>query len=299
MAKGVFMTKVEPAYDDLPEVRYHFQDTYLNQVKATVGDWIVYYEPRRSTGEESSRGGRLCYFATARVMRIAPDESREKHFYALMEGYLEFTTPVPFRAGAHYYESALRRADGRTNKGAFGRAVRTMPELEYEQIVRAGFQDALTAPPSAEERWLGEPVVMEGVERSLVASLVTRPVRERCFSRAVREAYHDSCALTGLRIINGGGRAEIEAAHVRSVEDDGPDSPRNGIALSRTVHWMFDRGLLALQDDGLILISSKGLPEQAVRLLHPDRRARFPSDLRRRPHPQFLAYHRRKHGYAI
>ena len=40
MAKGVFTTKVNPTYDDLPEVRYHFPKTYLNQTKATVGDWI-------------------------------------------------------------------------------------------------------------------------------------------------------------------------------------------------------------------------------------------------------------------
>jgi hypothetical protein len=29
--------------------------------------------------------------------------------------------------------------------------------------------------------------------------------------------------VTGLRIINGGGRAEVQAAHIQPVADDGPD----------------------------------------------------------------------------
>lgn len=70
MAKAIFTTKVDPTYDDLPEERYHFPRTYLRQAEQSVGDWIVYYEPRRSTGELSSSGGRQSYFATARLRRI-------------------------------------------------------------------------------------------------------------------------------------------------------------------------------------------------------------------------------------
>lgn len=66
MAKGVFTTKLSPGYDDLPEERYHFPRTYLRQVEQTIGDTIVYYEPRRGSVELSSRGGRQAYFAVAR-----------------------------------------------------------------------------------------------------------------------------------------------------------------------------------------------------------------------------------------
>ena len=47
MAKAVLTTKVHPSYDDLPEDRYHFPRTYLNAAREALGDWIVYYEPRR------------------------------------------------------------------------------------------------------------------------------------------------------------------------------------------------------------------------------------------------------------
>src|ERR1700721_534680 len=126
MTKSVFTTKSDPTYDDLPEFRYHFPKTYLRQAEATVGDWIVYYEPRRSSGELSSRGGRQAYFATARVTAIRPDPNKRDHFYAFVSDFLEFDHAVPFREGGHYFESKLRRHDGETSKGAFGRSVRSI-----------------------------------------------------------------------------------------------------------------------------------------------------------------------------
>jgi putative restriction endonuclease len=61
VTKAVFTTKVEPHYDDLPEDRYHFPRAYLRQVEVTVGDWIIYYEPRRTSADLQSRGGRQSY----------------------------------------------------------------------------------------------------------------------------------------------------------------------------------------------------------------------------------------------
>ena len=143
---AIFTTKIEPAYDDLPEERYHFPRTYLSQVEAAVGDRIVYYEPRRSTLHVGSSGGRQAYFATAQVQRIVRDPSREVHFYAFVSDYLEFDRPVPFTEGDFYYENALQRDDGRTNKGAFGRAVRNLSDLEYDLILKAGFVRTLLKP---------------------------------------------------------------------------------------------------------------------------------------------------------
>src|SRR6185312_12299597 len=103
MAKAIFTTKVDPTYDDLPEFRYHFPRTYLRAVQSALNDWIVYYEPRRSTGELSSRGGRQAYFATARLVSIQPDPTLAGHYYALVEDFLEFPRPVPFREENLYY----------------------------------------------------------------------------------------------------------------------------------------------------------------------------------------------------
>ena len=85
--------------------------------------------------------------------------------------------------------------------------------------------------------------------RERVNQLTNRAVRDRNFRKNVLRAYGERCAITGLRLINGGGRAEVEAAHIRPVEYDGPDIVSNGLALSGTAHWMFDRGLVGLADD--------------------------------------------------
>ena len=77
-------------------------------------------------------------------------------------------------------------------------------------------------------------------------------------------------AITGLKLINGGGRAEVQAAHIRPVEASGPDSVSNGLALSGTVHWMFDRGLISITDDYRILVAEGQVPDQMRRLLNSD-----------------------------
>jgi putative restriction endonuclease len=215
MAKAVLTTKVDPTYDDLPEERYHFPRTYLRQIGAARGDFVVYYEPRRVSGDLSSTGGRQAYFATARVANIVPDRTRADHFYALIDSYLEFARPVPFREGWSYYESALQRDDGATNKGAFGRAVRALPDVEYENILRAGFASILNEqqPTTLTE---AEPFgVFAELERPIVERLVGRPFREAAFSGSIKAAYNDTCAFTGLKIINGGGLSEVQAAHIR------------------------------------------------------------------------------------
>ena len=290
MANAVFTTKVNPVYDDLPEVRYHFPRTYLNQARQTVGNWIVYYEPRREGAELSGRSGRQCYFATARVERIEADPNRSGHFYAHVSNYLEFTNTVPFRERTGYYESALRKDDGSTNKGRFGRALRLLPTEEYRLICQVGFADSEpVARPESAMALAEEPVEYGRPNR---VQLLERPFRDAAFTRVIQTAYESTCAMTGLRLMNGGGRCEIEAAHIQPVAHNGPDSPRNGIALSRTVHWMFDRGILSVSETGEILLAKRLVPDPVRRMLNPDGKVRFPSSAAWTPHPIFLRYHR-------
>jgi putative restriction endonuclease len=107
---------------------------------------------------------------------------------------------------------------------------------------------------------------------------VLKPFRERAFMRAVRGAYDNRCAMSGIRLINGGGRPEVQAAHIKPVAKNGPDSIRNGLALSGTLHWLFDRGLISVADNHEILVSEKHVPDQIARLLNADRRLIVPRD---------------------
>ena len=293
MAKAVFTTKVTPSYNDLPEVRYHFPSTYLNQVRQAVGDHIVYYEPRRTTGNLSSFGGRQAYFGVARITDVVEDAALAGHYYAFVSDYLDFDRPVPFSEGGEYYESALKKEDGGTNRGAFGRAVRLIPDDEFDRILKSGFAPVLRENP--EQRGAAPFEISEldiPFERPIVEMTVSRPFRERSFMHNVRAAYSNRCAITGLCLINGGGRPEVQAAHIQPVASKGPDSVRNGLALSGTVHWMFDRGLISIGDDYKILVAKNHVPEDAVRLLNQNGMINLPKDLTLYPNAHFLKFHR-------
>ncbi|MBC2802407.1 HNH endonuclease [Rhizobium ruizarguesonis] len=307
MSKAVLTTKLVPTYDDLPEQRYHFPRTYLRQVEAARGDWIVYYEPRRPSGDLMKTGGKQAYFATARIADIIQDPVKPDHFYALIEDFLPFDRVVPFNDAGHYHESGLRKEDGSTNRGAFGRAVRNISDAEYDMMLGAGFAHILgqrdrerPMPDPAEQARIGfgdnpqMPFEIDSVDRRIVSQVVQRPFRDRAFSTAIKSAYQDTCAVTGLKLINGGGLSEVQAAHIRPVADGGPDSVRNGIALSGTVHWMFDRGLISVDDDYSLLIADSGVPDTITRLINPERPLLVPARADERPHSQFLQYHREK-----
>src|SRR5437588_227941 len=137
MAKAVLTTKINPTYDDLPEQRYHFPRMYLRQIEAALHDLIVYYEPRRSSDDPSSR------------------------------------------------------------------AVRQLPDGEYDEILRVAFAPVLA---NARDRALTLASPIAGFEepadfeRPVVERVITRPFRDAAFSGSIKSAYRDTCAFTGLKI---------------------------------------------------------------------------------------------------
>ncbi len=293
MTKAIFTTRVTPSYDDQPEFYYHFPSSYLNQVRAAVGDQIIYYEPRRKDSSLSSRGGRQAYFASAQVTGIRNHPSLADHYYAEITNFLPFTRPVPFRERANYYESRLRNDSGGTNLGLAQRAVRNISDEDFDLILRAGFLPVLN-----EEQPIDSPLRTEideaqkDFKRPLIEMTISRPFRDVAFKFAVRAAYDNRCALTGLRLINGGGKPEVEAAHIRPVAADGPDTVRNGLALSGTVHWMFDRGLISIGDDFKILVAKNRVPDNALRLLNESGEVNLPKDQTVYPNAHYLKFHR-------
>ena len=70
-------------------------------------------------------------------------------------------------------------------------------------------------------------------------------------------AYNARCAITGLKLINGGGRAEVEAAHIRPVTRGGEHRLDNGLLLRSDVHTLFDRGYLGVDPQHRLLVSPR------------------------------------------
>jgi len=68
---------------------------------------------------------------------------------------------------------------------------------------------------------------------------------------------------------------------------------QNGLALSGTLHWMFDRSLASNAEDYTVPISHNKVPaDVAGRLITPNRRPHLSRDRRAHPHPAFLRHHR-------
>ena len=112
-------------------------------------------------------------------------------------------------------------------------------------------------------------------DRSLVQHVSHRPLCDAMFASGVERAYDTTCPVSGLPIVNGRRRAGAKAAHIRPVKDDGPYSVSNGLALSASVHWMFDRGLVSVDDEFMLLITEESISESALTLIspHPEARA--------------------------
>ena len=289
MVKLVLLHRDDSIYEDRHGEIYDFPRPYLKAVQEGVGDWVVYYEPVKA----GPRG----YHAVARIERVVDKPGSPGRYLALMApgSYLPFDREVPRLQDGRPLEASLTAADGSPKAGGAQQlAVRRLAERDFARIVGLGLPQDLIAEEAHRydpQAGLAEPLVP--FERPVVERLLSRPYRDVAFRRKVRAAYVYRCAMSGLRLRNGGGRPEVQAAHIVPVDRQGSDSVTNGLALSGTLHWMFDRGLLSVAADLTILVSRNKVPAEVVdRLILPDGKLRLPADRRDWPHPRNLQWHR-------
>ena len=184
-----------------------------------------------------------------------------------------------------------------------GASVRWLEEDEGRLILELGHagQLGMTSDYSIQPAD-GETLVAERTRK-----VIDAVVRDARFRRQVMSAYQFKCAVTGLTVGSlPEGRATrlLDAAHIRPVGDQGPDSVTNGLSMTPTVHRLFDEGLVTVrwQQADLQLLRSPALepemiesPEQGTTirletgmpLILPDDRANWPS-------PDQVRYHQRQ-----
>jgi putative restriction endonuclease len=175
-----------------------------------------------------------------------------------------FPNPVPFRLMGEAMEGWVR--DWPTGSPDMrGRSVRGLTEEDARRILELGY---------AGSRSFGEYQVPSLDNPTTLAAertrrLVEAAARDSRFRKSVMSAYQFQCAVTGLSA-SGVDRREalrlLDAAHIRPVGDQGPDVVGNGIALTPTVHRLFDEGLVSLAYRGarLELLVSSALDSRMV-----------------------------------
>lgn len=284
MSYVVFDTKAKSIYRDAIESWYHIPSRYVEAAKLGLGGWVLYREPR-------AEGGRMAYFAAARLHSVELDPNLENHYYVNVDNYIEFDTEVPWRDEAGAYREQWLRDIPRQQVGVQlrGRSVRGLATEDFVSIVEVGLQDTLpilSDKPSIHEE-------QETPERKIKTALVSSAVRERSFRKNVLSAYSDTCAFTKLSMKDLNGNPEVQAAHIKSVSHKGPDAVSNGLALSATVHWLFDRFLITLSDDLGLIYKAENIPNEIVRLLEPQRaRILLPEEKHLLPAKRFVEFHR-------
>ena len=122
--------------------------------------------------------------------------------------------------------------------------------------------------------------------------------RDVRFRLVVVAAYRYTCALTRHRLTTITRGSLVDAAHIHQFADSRNNDPRNGLALSKNSHWMFDQGLWSISDDLTVLVAISQFAEDhpggtlLVRLA--GQRLMLPDEEHLWPDPAYVAWHRSK-----
>ncbi len=181
MTYCVFMHRSDSIYDDSPAERYQFPKQYLGRSEGSVGDWIIYLEPRKIA---ATRG----YFAIARVQQIIPDPKMPDMYLALVElgSYLDFTCSVPFTDEDGPIERDLLNEQGKLS-GRAQSAVRPISPQDFYRIIERGLDDHEPLLPRV---GVAEPITgfkeeqapyFAEQQRDRVQKLTSRIIRDRVF----------------------------------------------------------------------------------------------------------------------
>jgi putative restriction endonuclease len=81
-------------------------------------------------------------------------------------------------------------------------------------------------------------------------------VRGGLFKRLVPQVYNQTCCISGMQLGSTFGHSFVDACHIVPFSVSHDDRVTNGLALCPNIHRAFDRGLVAIDNDYTILLSS-------------------------------------------
>ena len=87
-----------------------------------------------------------------------------------------------------------------------------------------------------------EDAIAEQVRYQPIAE-ATNKGRDARFRIMVLSNYTFTCALTRYRLTTVSSECIVDAAHIHQFAASRNDDPRNGLALCKNAHWLFDNGL--------------------------------------------------------
>lgn len=257
---------------------------------ASEATHIIFYASRTVSG----RGE---YFAIGRLEALAKSQRRGR-WLGIVADYQPLPRRVPAFSGRWVYEPDLI---GSNWKALVQRDLRAISE----PVVQSILEDSLKAPDDATAQaaasgksGLGEEPQSPYDAPGVLPDFDPHPrrridvlVRTRRLRMDALAAYDFQCCMTGIGQASASGDIEPEVCHLVPVSLGGPHELANAILLTRSLHWSFDRGLIALSDTFDILAKPELHPKFAA-LLNGTRRAKMPAQVRQRPALAFVRHHR-------
>jgi putative restriction endonuclease len=250
-----------------------------------------------------------------KVLPLTPELAFEFCAYWQIVAYRRTQAPDVRFPFYHLQSDGCWKAMSENGKSAPDRRLARFAEFnpDFEACLRdAAFRDearrVLISKYFPKDEWpglcalLGIPVPDEdqvvSASRHQAPEEATQKGREARFRLQVVPTYNYACALTGYRIMTISSSTLIDAAHIHQFSDSRNNDIRNGIALCRNAHWMFDNGLWTIADDFTVIVArdqfTEDSPDQKPLSDYHAQKIRLPSDPSVYPDPAYLDWHRKK-----
>lgn len=83
-----------------------------------------------------------------------------------------------------------------------------------------------------------------------------KPKRSHLFRGVIMWLYDYTCAACRFRLVTLDGMTAVDAAHIVPFSVSRDDGIGNGLALGKLHHWAFDNGLISIDDEFRLLVST-------------------------------------------
>ena len=119
-------------------------------------------------------------------------------------------------------------------------------------------------------------------------------IRGILFKREIPKIYNNTCCISGMKIDATINISMIDACHIIPFSESYNDTVTNGISLCPNLHRAFDRGLIAIDNNYQIIVSSGFKEIESNYLIHifEGKRINLPKDNRHFPSTENLEWHR-------
>lgn len=92
----------------------------------------------------------------------------------------------------------------------------------------------------------------ESSERYGKEQIVKPRLGQGAFRVLVTDAYNRKCSVTGEKTL-----PVLDAAHIKSFSNNGPNSANNGLLLRTDIHKLFDKGYITVNDEYKVEVSKR------------------------------------------